>query len=124
MSKELRLDDQDGNNFDEKRAARRYTVESRMSLAVEDAQRGEPVGLGVAGDVSTGGVRLRHLPADARLRVGDYLRLLLIGEDRVLSLRGEVVHHSAREDLGVKFLDVTAYKRRRIEDFLHKLYVH
>ena len=125
MIKELKIEDRRfSNNSIEKRSAQRYAVQTRVSLAVEDEQMGEAVGLGIAGDVSAGGVRLRNLPPEAEVRVGDQLKLLLISEERMLSLRGEVVHHSLQEDFGVKFLDVSRRERQLLEDFLQKLFVH
>ncbi len=85
------LDVQSSSGFikDERRRHPRYDVAPRISLTVEDESLGESIGIGEAGDISFGGLRVRHLPSPSSVRLGHLLELLLIGEEEALSLRGE-----------------------------------
>ncbi len=105
----------------ERRRYPRYDVRTRMSLAVEDESLGESIGIGEAGDISLGGLRVRHLPAHTGVRPGDRLGLLLIGEEQALSLHGEVVHHGTEDSFGVEFRDLSEAEQRRIDKLLHQL---
>lgn len=106
----------------EKRQHPRYPVRTRLNLAVEDEGLGESIGIAEADDVSIGGVRIRHLPAHTAVRVGSRLGLLLMGEDDVLSLHGEVVHHGAADSFGIKFTHISAAEQQRMRVFLGTLY--
>jgi c-di-GMP-binding flagellar brake protein YcgR len=105
----------------ERRKYPRYDVTARMSLAVEDESLGESIGIGEAGDISLGGLRVRHLPAQSGVRLGDKLGLLLIGEEQALSLHGQVVHHGTEDSFGIEFRDVSESEQQRINSLLQRL---
>jgi hypothetical protein len=105
----------------ERRRYPRYDVRTRMSLAIEDESLGESIGIGEAGDISLGGLRVRHLPAHTGVKPGDRLGLLLIGEEQALSLHGEVVHHGTADSFGVEFRDLTTTEQQRINNLLQML---
>jgi len=104
----------------ERRRYPRYDVTARMSLAVEDESLGESIGIGEAGDISLGGLRVRHLPARAGVRLGDRLGLLLIGEEQALSLHGQVVHHGTEDSFGIEFRDLSETDGQRISSLLQR----
>ena len=106
----------------ERRRYPRYDVRSRMSLAVEDESLGESIGIGEAGDISLGGLRVRHLPARTGVRLGDRLGLLLIGEEQALSLHGQVVHHGTEDSFGVEFRDLSERDGQRISSLLQRFH--
>jgi hypothetical protein len=107
-------------SWEERRRYPRYDVRTRMSLAVEDLSLGESIGIGEAGDISQGGLRVRHLPAHAGVRLGDRLGLLLIGEEQALSLRGQVVHHGTEDSFGIEFRDLSETDGHRINSLLQR----
>ena len=106
----------------ERRRYPRYDVTARMSLAVEDESLGESIGIGEAGDISLGGLRVRHLPARTGVRLGDRLGLLLIGEEQALSLHGQVVHHGTEDSFGVEFRDLSESDGLRISSLLQRFH--
>lgn len=105
---------------EERRRFPRYDVRARMSLAVEDLSLGESIGIGEAGDISLGGLRVRRLPARAGVRLGDWLGLLLIGEEQALSLRGQVVHQGTEDSFGVEFRELSESDGLRINSLLQR----
>ena len=108
----------------ERRRYPRYDVTaSRMSVAVEDESLGESIGIGEAGDISLGGLRVRRLPASTHVRLGDRLGLLLIDEEGALSLRGQVVHHGTEDSFGVEFRDLSTAEQQHINDLLRRFHV-
>ena len=106
----------------ERRRYPRYDVRARMSLAVEDESLGESIGIGEAGDISLGGLRVRHLPTHTGVRLGDRLGLLLIGDEQALSLHAQVVHHGTEDSFGVEFRDLSDKDMRRINSLLERLH--
>ena len=106
----------------ERRKHPRYPVMERMNLAVEDVSIGESIGIGEAVDISRGGLRVRHLPKQTAVREGDRLGLLLLDEERALSLHGEVVHHGTTDTFGVEFRDLSPIERREVERLLQRLH--
>jgi hypothetical protein len=106
----------------ERRRHPRYDVKARMSLAVEDESLGESIGIGEAGDLSLGGLRVRHLPAHTGVRLGDRLGLLLIGEEQAFSLHGQVVHHGTEDSFGVEFRDLSEADGQRIRSLLQRFH--
>ena len=106
----------------ERRRYPRFPVMERMNLAVEDVSIGESIGIGEAADISHGGLRVRRLPTHTEVREGDRLGLLLLGEERALTLRGEVVHHGTTDSFGVEFRDLSPIERREVERLLQRLH--
>jgi hypothetical protein len=105
----------------ERRRYPRYYVTSRMSLAVEDETLGESIGIGEPSDISLGGLRVRHLPAQSNVKLGHRLGLLLIAEDQALSLHGQVVHHGTEDSFGIEFFDLTTTDGQQITNLLQQL---
>jgi hypothetical protein len=93
-----------------------------MTLAVEDEDLKESIGLGEPGDISIGGVRVRNLPACPNVRVGDKLGLLLMDREDALSLHGEVVHHATVDTFGVEFRDLTPAEQRGVKGIIARLH--
>lgn len=112
---------QSGLLGNERRRHPRYPVMERMNLAVEDVSIGESIGIGEAVDISRGGLRVRRLPKQTAVREGDRLGLLLLDEERALSLRAEVVHHGTDDTFGVEFRDLSPVERREVERLLLRL---
>ena len=95
----------------ERRRCPRYYVSPRLTLAIEDISLKESIGLGEPGDISTGGVRVRNLPACPNVKVGDRLGLLLMDQEEALALRGGVVHHGTPDTLSRRTLHSVASAR-------------
>lgn len=91
----------------ERRRFPRYWVETRMSLSVEDADSGEPIGIGEASDLSMGGLRVRYLPVHPQVDVGNRLGMMLMDEDILLFVQGEIKHNGASDSYGVEFRDLS-----------------
>ena len=100
----------------------RYYVFSRLMLAIEDETLKESIGIGEPGDISLGGLRVKHLPACPNVKVGDQLGLLLLDTDDSLSLNGEVVHHGTADTFGVEFRELTAGQQRAVEHMIGRLH--
>jgi hypothetical protein len=94
-------------SWHERRKYPRYFVGSGLTLAIDDANLRESIGLGEPDDISVGGVRVRNLPACDNVKVGDHLDLLLLDCEDALTLRGEVVHHATPDTFGVEFQDLS-----------------
>ncbi len=105
----------------ERRRYPRYDVIERMSLAVEDETLGESIGIGEPSDISLGGLRVRHLPPQNNIRLGDRLGLLLISSEQALSLRGQVVHHGTEDSFGVEFYDLSDEDGLQINSLIGQL---
>src|SRR4029453_12898645 len=92
----------------------RYFVTSRMTLAIENEQLRESLGIGEPNDISLGGLRVRNLPACAEVKVGDQLGMLLIDSEDALTLSGEVVHHCTEDTFGIRFAELSAADQRAV----------
>ncbi len=106
---------------DERRRFPRFPILGRMTLAIEDESIGESIGIGEAGDLSLGGVRVLRLPAHTHVQPGDRLGLLLMNDVEALSLHGEVVHHGTQDSFGVEFRDLSTADGQRISSLLQSL---
>lgn len=102
----------------------RYYVTTRMTMAIEDINLQESIGLGEPGDISLGGVRVRNLPACPNVRVGDTLGLLLIDSEDAISLEGEVVHHGTPDTFGVEFHNLSVKDEQGIRGLIERLHRH
>ena len=106
----------------ERRRCPRYYVSSRLMLAIEDISLKESIGLGEPGDISTGGVRVRNLPACPNVKVGDRLGLLLMDQEEALALRGGVVHHGTPDTFGVEFRDLSPAEQHGVRGIIARLH--
>jgi len=106
----------------ERRRYPRYFVTSRMTLAVEDEELKQSIGLAEPGDISLGGVRVRNLPAGPAVKIGHRLGLLLIDHQDALTLRGEVVHHATPDTFGVRFEELSQADRRCVRGMIERLH--
>jgi hypothetical protein len=106
----------------ERRKFPRYYISARLTLAVEDENLRESIGLGEPGDISLGGLRVRNLPACSKVRVGDRLGLLLMDHADALSLRGEVVHRGSPDTFGVEFRGLTPTDARGVRGVIERLH--
>jgi hypothetical protein len=106
----------------ERRRCPRYYVSSRLTLAIEDISLKESIGLGEPGDISTGGVRVRNLPACPNVKVGDRLGLLLMDQEEALALRGDVVHHGTPDTFGVEFRDLSPTEQQGVRGIIARLH--
>ena len=106
----------------ERRKFPRYYISVRMTLAIEDESRRESIGLGEPGDISLGGIRVRNLPACAKVKIGDRLGLLLIDHADAISLHGEVVHHASPDTFGVEFRSLSPSDTRGVRGVIERLH--
>ncbi|HJP93560.1 MAG TPA: PilZ domain-containing protein [Pyrinomonadaceae bacterium] len=100
----------------------RYYPTSRITLAIEDENLKESLGIGEPKDISLGGVRVTNLPSCAKVSVGDQLGMLLLDGEDALSLNGEVVHHSTPDTFGVEFRGLSSQDQRAVGDFIGRLH--
>jgi hypothetical protein len=106
----------------ERRRHPRYYVTSRVTLAIEDENLKESLGIGEPKDISLGGVRVTNLPACSSVRVGDQLGLLLLDGEDALSLAGEVVHHATPDTFGVQFRKLTNQDQKAVGEMIGRLH--
>ena len=100
----------------------RYYVTSRLTLAIEDEDLKESLGIGETQDISLGGVRVTKLPAGANVKIGAQLGLLLLDGDDALSLMGEVVHHATADTFGVEFRDMSNSNQKAVGEMIGRLH--
>ena len=112
----------DGTSWQDRRRHPRYYVNSRLTMAIEDASLRETIGLGEPGDISLGGVRVRNLPACENVKVGDRLEMLLLDPEDALALHGEVVHHGTPDTFGVEFQNLTLTERQGVIGIIERMY--
>ena len=112
----------DGTSWQDRRRHPRYYVNSRLTMAIEDASLRETIGLGEPGDISLGGVRVRNLPACENVKVGDRLEMLLLDPEDALALHGEVVHHDTPDTFGVEFQNLTLTERQGVIGIIERMY--
>jgi hypothetical protein len=105
----------------ERRRYPRYFVTARMTLAVEDENTREPLGIGEPSDICLGGMRVRNLPTTA-VEIGDLLGLLLIDQEDALTLRGEVVHHATPGTFGVCFQALSTTDEQAVAGMIERLH--
>ena len=108
----------------ERRRFPRYYISARLTLAIEDENLRESIGLGEPGDISLGGLRVRNLPAYTQVKVGDRLGLLLMDHADALSLRGEVVHRGSPDTFGVEFRGLTTTDALGVRGVIERLHEH
>jgi hypothetical protein len=106
----------------ERRKFPRYYVNARLTLAIEDQNLKESIGLGEPSDISLGGLRVRNLPACPNVRVGDQLGLLLVDQEDALTLHGEVVHHATPDMFGVEFRSISPAEQLAVSGIIRRLY--
>lgn len=106
----------------ERRKFPRYYVNTRLTLAIEDENLRESIGLGEPSDISLGGLRVVNLPACPNVKVGDRLGLLLLDQQDALSLHGEVVHHATPDTFGVEFRSITDADQIAVGGIIRRLY--
>ena len=106
----------------ERRKFPRYSVITRLTLAIEDENLKESIGLGEPSDISLGGLRVGNLPACPNVRIGDQLGLLLVDEEDALTLRGEVVHHATPDTFGVEFRSISPAEQLAVGGIIRRLY--
>ena len=99
----------------------RFYVGSHLTLAIEDENLKESIGLGEPGDISLGGLRVRNLPSCKNVTVGDQLGLLLMDGEEALTLRGEVVHHGTNDTFGIEFRDMSPSENRAVRGIIKRL---
>jgi hypothetical protein len=100
----------------------RYYVTSRLTLAIEDEDLKESLGIGEPQDISLGGVRVTNLPAGPNVKVGAQLGLLLLDGDDALSLAGEVVHHATPDTFGVEFRELSNHDQKAVGEMIGRLH--
>lgn len=100
----------------------RYYVPTRLTLAVDDEQRKESIGIGEPDDISLGGMRVRNLPACPNVKIGDYLGILLLDGEEALSLRGEVVHHGTSDTFGLEFRELDSNDQKAVGNIITRLH--
>jgi hypothetical protein len=100
----------------------RYYVTSRLTLAIEDEDLKESLGIGESQDISLGGVRVTNLPASPTVKVGTQLGLLLLDGDDALSLAGEVVHHATPDTFGVEFRELSNHDQKAVGEMIGRLH--
>jgi len=108
-------------NHDRRRYPR-YFVTSRITLAIEDEQLRESLGIGEPGDISLGGLRVRNLPACAKVKIGDQLGMLLIDHEDALTLSGEVVHHCTEDTFGLRFVNLSTADEKAVTGVIERLH--
>jgi PilZ domain len=106
----------------ERRSHPRYFVTSRMTLAIEDENQKESLGIGEHGDIGMGGIRVRNLPACAKVKIGDQLGLLLIDREDALTLSAEVVHHCTEDTFGVRFIELSPSDKKAVSGVIERLH--
>lgn len=106
----------------ERRKFPRYYVRTRLTLAVEDENLKESIGLGEPSDISLGGLRVCNLPACPDVKVGDRLGLLLVDKEDALSLHAEVVHHATPDTFGVEFRRISPDDQQAVRGIIGRLY--
>lgn len=106
----------------ERRKFPRHYVRTRLTLAVEDENLKESIGLGEPSDISLGGMRVCNLPACPNVKVGDRLGLLLVDKEEALSLNGEVVHHATPDTFGVEFRRISPNDQQAVRGIIGRLY--
>ena len=106
----------------ERRRFPRYFVTSRMTLAIEDENARESLGIGEPSDISLGGIRVTNLPNSSDVQIGDHLGLLLIDPEDALTLRGEVVHHATPETFGVRFRSLSTTDEKAVSGMIERLH--
>lgn len=116
MSPDITLPDHERRKFP------RYYVNTRLTLAIEDENLRESIGLGEPSDISLGGLRVVNLPACPNVKVGDRLGLLLLDQQDALSLHGEVVHHATPDTFGVEFRSITDADQIAVGGIIRRLY--
>jgi hypothetical protein len=106
----------------ERRRYPRYFVTSRMTLAIEDENSRESLGIGEPSDICLGGIRITNLPTSTEVKVGDRLGLLLIDQEDALTLRGEVVHHTTPGTFGVRFQPLSTTDEKAVAGMIERLH--
>lgn len=106
----------------ERRRYPRYFVTSRMTLAIEDENARESLGIGEPSDICIGGIRVKNLPNSSEIRIGDRLGLLLIDQEDALTLSGEVVHHATPETFGVRFETLSTTDEKAVSGIIERLH--
>ena len=115
-------DEVDATTSSDRRRYPRYYVTSHVTLAVEDDNLKESLGIGEPQDISLGGVRVTNLPACPNVKIGDRLALLMLDADDALSLTGEVVHHATPDTFGVEFRELSMHDQKAVGEMIGRLH--
>jgi hypothetical protein len=111
------------NLFPERRRFFRYGLDVALPVIVENTKIGEPLGMGMATEIGSGGLCIRHIELPRQARSGDNLDLLLLGTNESLLVRGRLVRHEEEVHFGVE-LDLSDDECSRLDKLLSATCCH